>query len=91
MKHLNHSTIFDESLLCRPPEDLWAFFNDFSPEQIAAMAPCLYHYGSPRNLVPFYGESGLNAGIMHMDFERMRRIPDGWTRATVRISNRDRH
>ena len=36
---------------CRPPEDLWSFFDDFSPRHVAAMAPCLYHYDSPRNKV----------------------------------------
>ena len=29
--------------------------------------------------VPFYGDSGLNAGVMHMDLARMRTLPDGWT------------
>ena len=55
--------------LCRPPEDLWSFFDSFSESHVAAMAPCMYHYGSPRNKVPFYGETGLNAGIMHMDLQ----------------------
>ena len=35
----------------RPPEDLWAFFDSFSPSHVAAMAPCMYHYGSARNKV----------------------------------------
>lgn len=35
----------------RPPEDLWAEFREFNDRQVAAMAPCLYHYGSNRNKV----------------------------------------
>ncbi len=41
--------------------------------------------GSERNKVPFYGETGLNAGIMHMDLEKMRDIQDGWTNANLAI------
>ena len=72
----------------RPPEDLWSFFDDFSSEHVAAMAPCLYHYDTPRNKVPHYGQTGLNAGIMHMDLARMRDIPDGWTRATMAMHDK---
>ena len=38
-------------LVHRPPEDLWSFFDSFSESHVAAMAPCMYHYGSPRNKV----------------------------------------
>ena len=72
----------------RPPEDLWSFFDDFSSQHVAAMAPCLYHYDTPRNKVPHYGQTGLNAGIMHMDLARMRDIPDGWTRATMAMHDK---
>ena len=65
----------NQPLYFRPPEDLWSFFDDFSSSHIAAMAPCMYHYGSERNKVPYYGETGLNAGIMHMNLDRMRGIP----------------
>ena len=61
---------------CRPPEDLWSFFDSFSESHVAAMAPCMYHYGSPRNKVPFYGETGLNAGIMHMDLQVSNKYED---------------
>lgn len=30
--------------------------------KLAAMAPCLFHYGSKANKIPYYGGSGLNAG-----------------------------
>jgi len=75
-------------IFMRPPEDLWSFFDSFSASQVAAMAPCMYHYGSPRNKVPFYGETGLNAGIMHMDLQRMRSLPDGWTGATMAMHDK---
>ena len=75
----------------RPPEDLWSFFDDFSSSHVAAMAPCLYHYDTPRNKVPYYGETGLNAGIMHMDLARMRDIPDGWTRANMAMHDKYRN
>ena len=52
------------------------------------MAPCMYHYGSERNKVPYYGETGLNAGIMHMHLDRMRDIPDGWIGATMAMHDK---
>jgi len=75
-------------IFLRPPEDLWSFFDDFNSAHVAAMAPCLYHYDTPRNKVPHYGETGLNAGIMHMDLARMRDIPDGWTRANMAMHDK---
>jgi len=75
-------------IFMRPPEDLWSFFDDFSSSHIAAMAPCMYHYGSKRNKVPYYGETGLNAGIMHMHLDRMREIPDGWMGATMAMHDK---
>lgn len=70
----------------RPPEDLWAEFREFNDRQVAAMAPCLYHYGSNRNKIPFYGSSGLNAGIMHMNLTRMKSFPGGgWTPAVMKV------
>lgn len=41
-------------------------------KKLAAMAPCLFHYGSSANEVPYYGTSGLNAGVMLMNLTRMR-------------------
>jgi hypothetical protein len=38
--------------------------------------------------VPYYGETGLNAGIMHMDLTRMRALPDGWTGATMAMHDK---
>ncbi|XP_045625061.1 glucoside xylosyltransferase 1 [Procambarus clarkii] len=70
----------------RPPEQLWQEFHKFNDVQLAAMAPCLYHYGSRKNKVPFYGKTGLNAGIMHMNITRMKKFPGrGWTAANLKV------
>lgn len=62
-------------------DTLWSQFQEFDREKdknarnvgkVAAMAPCLFHYGSVANSVPYFGESGLNAGIMLMNLTRMR-------------------
>lgn len=38
-------------IFMRPPEDLWMEFKKFDETQVAAMAPCLYHYGMRKNKV----------------------------------------
>ena len=35
-------------IFMRPPQELWAMFETFNEDQVAAMAPCLYHYGTSR-------------------------------------------
>jgi len=83
---LDKAIYIDTDLIfLRPVEDLWNMFDKFNNKQIAAMSPCLYHYGTPRNKIPFYGDSGLNAGIMHMDLDRMRRLEGGWTNTNLAI------
>ncbi|XP_064109880.1 glucoside xylosyltransferase 2-like isoform X1 [Macrobrachium nipponense] len=73
-------------IFMRPPDDLWNEFDRFNDRQVAAMAPCLYHYGSKRNKVPFYGTSGLNAGIMHLNLTRLSTFPDGgWIPANMKV------
>lgn len=73
-------------IFLRPPEDLWDEFDRFNGKQLAAMAPCLYHYGTTKNKVPFYGTSGLNAGIMHMNLTRMKDFPGGgWIPANMKV------
>ncbi|XP_066983804.1 glucoside xylosyltransferase 2-like [Macrobrachium rosenbergii] len=70
-------------IFMRPPDDLWNEFDRFNDRQVAAMAPCLYHYGTKRNKVPFYGTSGLNAGIMHLNLTRLSTFPNGgWFQQT---------
>ncbi len=56
---------------------LWTQFERFEEKKLAAMAPCLFHYGSSANEVPYFGTSGLNAGIMLMNLTRMRGLQ--WT------------
>ncbi|KAF2347421.1 Glycosyl transferase family 8, partial [Trinorchestia longiramus] len=70
-----------------PPEDLWAEFYHFDAQHTAAMAPCLYHYGTSRNSkVPYYGRTGLNAGVMHMNLTRMKTFPGGgWLEANMAV------
>ena len=65
----------------RPPEVLWSFFNDFSSEHIAAMAPGI----SKTNKIPKYGDTALDAGIFLMDLQMMRNIPDGWMRILLAL------
>ncbi|XP_050714571.1 glucoside xylosyltransferase 1-like isoform X2 [Eriocheir sinensis] len=72
-------------IFMRPPEDLWMEFKKFDEIQVAAMAPCLYHYDTHRNKVPHYGNTGLNAGVMHMNLTRMKKFPGGgWTAANLK-------
>ena len=48
----------------------------------------MHHYGSQRNNVPYYGETGLNGGIMLMHLDRMRDMMDGWTRAIMAMQDK---
>ena len=36
--------------------------------------------------IPFYGSTGLNAGVMHMNLTRMKQFPDGgWVQANMNV------
>ena len=70
-----------QQIFARPPEVLWSFFDDFSSEHIAAMAPGI----SKTNQIPKYGDTGLDAGIFLMDLQMMRNIPDGWMRILLAL------
>ncbi|XP_068202667.1 glucoside xylosyltransferase 2-like [Palaemon carinicauda] len=71
-------------IFLRPPDELWGLFERFDNKQVAAMAPCLYHYGTSRNKIPFYGTSGLNAGVMHLNLTRLSDFPGGgWIPANM--------
>lgn len=60
-------------IFLRNIKDLWTEFDKFRVnETIASMSACLFHYGTKANKVPFYGKTGLNAGIMLMDLNTMR-------------------
>ena len=53
LDHKLASFIHWPNSLCRPPEDLWSFFDSFSASQVAAMAPCMYHYVSYTYTLPY--------------------------------------
>lgn len=75
-------------IFLRPVEDLWNFFQYFGEDNIAAMTPCLSYYGfSSLNQIPYYGSSGLNAGVMMMDLSKARSIRGGWTNLTLSIND----
>lgn len=63
-------------LFLRPVDDLWSFFGELAPEQIAALAP----EGENPDLNwykrfaqhPYVQPLGVNSGVMLMDLEKMR-------------------
>ncbi|XP_040834825.1 glucoside xylosyltransferase 1 isoform X1 [Ochotona curzoniae] len=64
-------------LFLRPVDDIWSLLKEFNSTQIAAMAP---EHEEPRigwynrfARHPYYGETGLNSGVMLMNMTRMRR------------------
>jgi len=63
-------------IFLRPPEDLWSHFHDFSDKHIAGLTMNLNRYKDRAKQkirqVPYFGNSGINAGIMMMDLTRMR-------------------
>ncbi|KAG0710148.1 Glucoside xylosyltransferase 1 [Chionoecetes opilio] len=87
--NLDAAIYIDTDLIfLRPPEELWQEFHKFDAVQVAAMAPCLYHYGTSKNVVPYYGQTGLNAGVMHMNLTRMKNFPGkGWVSANMKVFN----
>ncbi|CAG7720869.1 unnamed protein product [Allacma fusca] len=73
-------------IFLRNIQDLWDEFNKFrSSMALAAMAPCLNHYQSSANHVPFYGKTGLNAGVMLMNLTRIR--SSGWTGKILEVTS----
>ena len=74
-------------LFTRPPEDLWKVFNKFNASQLAALA----HEGENTPigwynkfaLHPYYGQLGINSGVMLMNLTRMRKI--NWSDMVLKI------
>ncbi|XP_016888576.1 glucoside xylosyltransferase 1-like isoform X1 [Cynoglossus semilaevis] len=63
-------------LFLRPVEDIWALLSQFTPDQLAAMAP---EHEEPRigwynrfARHPYYGITGINSGVMLMNMTRLR-------------------
>ncbi|CAD5115965.1 DgyrCDS4895 [Dimorphilus gyrociliatus] len=63
-------------LFLRSVKDLWGFFDHFNSSQLSALAPehedraMSWYKRFARH--PYYGELGVNSGVMLMDLERMR-------------------
>ncbi|XP_042210652.1 glucoside xylosyltransferase 1-like [Homarus americanus] len=78
-----------DMLFLRPPEQLWEEFQKFNDVQLAALAPCLFHYDTNRNKLPYYGKTGLNAGVMLLNITRMKSFPEGgWMPALIKVFDR---
>ena len=75
-------------LFLRPVDLLFESFSNFTERAFAAMAPCMAHYGVPRNHVPYYGEYGLNAGIMLMNLTRIRAYQPGFQKSLLEIMDK---
>ncbi|XP_030849201.1 glucoside xylosyltransferase 1-like isoform X3 [Strongylocentrotus purpuratus] len=72
-------------LFIRPVEEIYSFFKQFNSTQMAALAPeheaknIGWYNRFARH--PYYGETGMNSGVMLMNLTRMRRF--GWTQTIV--------
>ena len=75
-------------LFLRPVDELYEIFRSFSKTAFSAMAPCIVHYGTSRNKVPYYGETGLNAGLMLVNFTRIRAYTPGFQDSLLEILNK---
>lgn len=65
-------------LFTRPPEDLWDFFHKFNASQLAALVPesedAPIGWYNKFALHPYYGQLGINSGVMLMNLTRMRKV-----------------
>ena len=43
---------------------------------------------TPPGQVPYYGQTGLNAGVMLMDIQAMNQWQPGWTRTCLAVADR---
>lgn len=79
LKDIDSIVYVDSDILfLQPVDDLWAFLSNFTPSQLAAMAP---EHEEPRIAWysrfarhPFYGRTGVNSGVMLMNMTRMRTV-----------------
>lgn len=77
LTHLDHLLYVDTDILfLKPVQDIWQLFSKFNSSQLAALAP--EHEDKAMGwynrfaMHPFYGELGVNSGVMLMHLERMR-------------------
>uniref|UniRef100_A0A2P2IBU6 UDP-D-xylose:beta-D-glucoside alpha-1,3-D-xylosyltransferase n=1 Tax=Hirondellea gigas TaxID=1518452 RepID=A0A2P2IBU6_9CRUS len=86
--HKYDSVIYLDSdmIFMRPPERLWDEFSKFNATHIVGMAPSLQYYVTERNKVPYYGETGLNGGLIMFNITRTKMFPGGgWLEANMKI------
>ncbi|XP_076113671.1 glucoside xylosyltransferase 2-like [Mytilus galloprovincialis] len=72
-----------DTLFLRPVDAIWRFLDKFSSAQLAALV--LEHEGAGNYRFarhPYYGESGLNSGVLLMNLTRIRRST--WLDSMVR-------
>jgi UDP-xylose:glucoside alpha-1,3-xylosyltransferase len=68
-----------DTLFVSPPMELYRKFDNFTENQIAALAPEAlqidsYYPEKVNQTFPFYGEFGLNSGVKLMNLTRMRKL-----------------
>ncbi|XP_072162818.1 glucoside xylosyltransferase 1-like [Diadema setosum] len=72
-------------LFIRPVDEIYDFFKQFNSTQLAAMAPEheVKNIGWYNRFArhPYYGETGMNSGVMLMNLTRMRNF--GWSQKIV--------
>ncbi|CAG2256819.1 GXYLT [Mytilus edulis] len=72
-----------DTLFLRPVDAIWRFLDKFSSAQLAALVPEHEGAGNYRFARhPYYGESGLNSGVLLMNLTRIRRST--WLDSMVR-------
>ena len=81
-----------DALFCVPPKDLWAQLEHMDSSHLLAMAletedPDSGWYNRFARH-PFFGEVGVNSGVLLMHLERMREGETNWTSTMEDIFNR---
>ncbi|CRL07554.1 CLUMA_CG020519, isoform A [Clunio marinus] len=76
-----------DTLFLSPPQEIFDYLRHFNSSQIAAMTPESEHKNVawyPRfSSHPFYGECGVNSGVMLMDLTKMRSLK--WEQEMLRL------
>nr|XP_054757673.1 glucoside xylosyltransferase 1-like [Lytechinus pictus] len=88
LPHVDSLLYVDTDILfIRPIEEIYSFFKQFNSTQMAAMTPEheVKNIGWYNRFArhPYYGETGMNSGVMLMNLTRMRQF--GWTKKIVPI------
>ena len=67
--YLDTDVIFLKSV-----SSLWNQFDKFTDQSVFGLTACLHLYGTNKTKVPFPGSTGVNAGVMLLDFSKARQI-----------------